>query len=112
VITATFVGYQIAGLAGAVVGTISVFTPSFIILAATIPCFDRLQHSTLFRRAVRGALQSFVGLLLSTAIRFGIAATWSLPALLLALFAFLALRSKTNMAWIVLVGGIISAVAF
>ncbi len=110
VITATFVGYQVAGFVGALVGTISIFTPSFIILVATVPYFDRLQQSAVFRRAVRGALLSFVGLLLSTTIRFGMVATWSLPSVLLAALAFLALRFKINTAWIVLIGGIISAV--
>jgi len=111
VITATFVGYQVAGFTGAVVGTVSVFTPSFIVLVATVPYFDRLQQSALFRRAVRGALLSFVGLLLSTAIRFGVAATWSVPGVILAVLALVALRFKVDVAWIVLIGGIISAAA-
>lgn len=108
VITATFVGYHVAGFAGAVVGTVSIFAPSFIVLVATMPYFDRLQESPMFRRAMRGVLLSFVGLLLSTTIRFGAAATWSVPAVILAVLAFLALRFKANVAWIVLVGGIIS----
>jgi chromate transporter len=109
VITATFVGYQVAGFSGALVGTVSIFTPSFIVLVATVPYFDRLQQSALFRRAVRGVLLSFVGLLLSTAIRFGMAATWSVPGVILAVLAFVALRFKIDVAWIVLIGGIISA---
>ena len=111
VITATFVGYEVGGPLGALVGTISIFTPSFIVLVATIPYFDRLQQSPIFRRAVRGVLLSFVGLLLSTAIRFGMAATWSLPSVILAVLAFLALRFKIDVAWIVLIGGIVSATA-
>jgi chromate transporter len=109
VITATFVGYRVAGLIGAVVATISIFTPSFIVLVATVPHFDRLHQSAVFRRAVRGALLSFVGLLLSTAVRFGMAATWSVPAVILAVLAFVALRFKIDTVWIVVIGGIISA---
>jgi len=111
VITATFVGYQVAGPIGALIGTVSIFTPSFIVLVGTIPYFDRLQRSPIFRRAVRGALLSFVGLLLSTAIHFGTAATWTPPSIILATLAFLALRFKIDVAWIVLIGGIISAAA-
>jgi chromate transporter len=109
VITATFVGYQVAGFVGALVGTVSIFTPSFIVLVATVPHFDRLQRSAVFRRAVRGALLSFVGLLLSTTVRFGMVATWSVPGVILAVLAFVALRFKIDTAWIVLIGGIISA---
>jgi chromate transporter len=42
VITATFVGYQVAGLVGAFVGTVAIFSPSFLMLLVTVPYFDRL----------------------------------------------------------------------
>ena len=108
VITATFVGYHVRALPGAVVGTISVFTPSFVLLVLTLPAFDRLQASPLFRKAVRGALLAFIGLLVSVAVRFGIAVAWTLPLALLGLAAFTALRLKVDMLWVVLVGGILS----
>ncbi len=111
VITATFVGYLVGGPIGALIGTVSIFTPSVIVLVRTVPYFDRLQRSPIFRRAVRGALLSFVGLLLSTAIHFGTAASWTAPSIILATLAFLALRFKIDVAWIVLMGGIISAAA-
>jgi len=111
VITATFVGYHVAGFAGAVVGTVCIFAPSFIILVATLPYFDRHQQSPMCRRAMRGVLLSFVGLLLSTTIRFGMAATWSVPAVVLAVLAFVALRFKVDTAFIILMGGIVSAAA-
>lgn len=65
VITATFVGYEVAGLAGGLAGTVAVFTPSFLMVLITVPYFDQLQRSLLFRRALRGILASFVGLLLA-----------------------------------------------
>jgi chromate transporter len=109
VITATFVGYQVAGFVGALVGTVSVFTPSFVVLVATVPYFDRLQQSPIFRRVERGVLASFVGLLLSTTLRFGMGAAWSLPSVTLAVVAFLALRLKIDILWVILVGAAVSA---
>jgi len=108
VITATFVGYQVAGVLGALVGTIGIFTPSFLMVLVTVPYFDRLQHSLWFRRAIRGVLASFVGLLVAVAINFGIAASWSIPAAVLALAAFAALRLKVDILWVVLVGAAVS----
>jgi chromate transporter len=108
VITATFVGYRVAGFLGALVGTIAVFSPSFILLLATVPHFDRLKASRLFQRAVRGALGSFVGLLLATTIRFGLAAPWTIPSVIIAVFAFVALRFKVDILWVVLAGALIS----
>jgi chromate transporter len=104
VITATFVGLQIAGLAGAVVGTLGVFTPSFLMVLITVPYFDRLSRWVVFRRALRGVLASFVGLLLAVAVSFGIAIAWNIPAVILAVAAFAALRFKVDILWVVLVG--------
>ncbi len=109
VITATFVGYLLKGVPGAVVGTISVFTPSLIILLIVVPFFDRLQNNLILLRALRGALISFVGLLLAVTIKFGLAAHWSPLSALLALAAFLALRLKVDILWVVLAGAILSA---
>jgi chromate transporter len=108
VITATFVGYQIAGLAGALVGTVGIFTPSFLMVLLAVPYLDRLQHSLLFRRAMRGILASFVGLLLAVAINFSQAASWTVPGAILALAALAALRLKVDILWVVLAGASIA----
>lgn len=110
VITATFVGYLLAGVPGALVGTLSVFAPSLIILTAVVPYFDRLQHSAVLQRGLRGALVSFVGLLLAVAIRFGIDIHWDLLTVLIALGAFTAFRLKVDILWVVLLGAAVSSI--
>ncbi len=109
VITATFVGYLIAGLPGALVGTVAVFSPSLIILTAVVPYFDRFRSNVLFQRGLRGALASFVGLLLAVTVRFSLAIHWTLPGALLAVAAFTALRLKVDILWVVLAGAVLSA---
>jgi chromate transporter len=108
VITATFVGYQLHGWAGALVGTLGIFATSFLVVLLAVPYFDRLYRSEWFRRAVRGVLIAFVGLLLAVAVQFGLAVTWSWPAIALGLAAFAALRFKVDILWVVLVGAILS----
>jgi chromate transporter len=108
VITATFVGYQIGGVLGALIGTIAIFAPSFLMVLITVPYLDRLRHSLLFRRALRGVLASFVGLLAAVAINFGTAISWSIPAALITAAAFIALRFKIDIIWVVLFGAAIS----
>lgn len=110
VITATFVGYLLAGFPGAVVGTISIFTPSLFLLLLVVPYFDRLQHSPLLQRALRGVLISFVGLLLAVTIRFGLAVHWIPLSMLICACAFVALWKKVNILWVVLMGAVISAI--
>lgn len=112
VITATFVGYLLASLPGALVGTISIFTPSLIMLTAAVPYFDRIQNNALFQRGMRGILVSFVGLLLSVTIRFILTVSWGVPQMLLVILAFLALRMKVDILWVVIAGGILSSLFF
>jgi chromate transporter len=110
VITATFVGYKVAGLPGAVVATVGIFTPSFVVLVAAVPYLDRLQQSALFRRALRGALVCFVGLLFAVTVRFALAAPWSIPSAIIAGLAFVALRFKVDILWVVLAAAAASTI--
>ena len=108
IITATFVAYRIAGPLGAVVGTAAVLAPSFLMVLIAVPYFDRLQHSSIFRGALRGVLASFVGLLVAVTAQFASAAQWTPASILLAVAAFVALRCRIDMLWVVLAGAAIS----
>ncbi len=112
VITATFVGYLFSGLPGAVVGTISIFTPSLFILLLVVPYFDRLQHNAIVQRVLRGVLVSFVGLLLAVTIRFALTVHWTPLSILIGACAFAALWKKVNILWVVLVGAVLSILLF
>jgi chromate transporter len=57
---------------------------------------------------LRGNLASFVGLLLAVTVQFGIAASWTAPAVFLALAAFTALWFKIDILWVMLVGAGVS----
>jgi chromate transporter len=108
VITATFAGYLLSGFAGAVVGTVFIFTPSLFLLFLITPIFDRLQHSVLFQRGIRGILVSFVGLLLSVTIHFALTVHWQPVSVLISTAAFAALYRKVNILYVVLAGAAVS----
>jgi chromate transporter len=108
VITATFAGYLLSGFAGAVVGTVFIFTPSLFLLFLVTPIFDRLQHAVLFQRGIRGILVSFVGLLLSVTIHFALTVHWQPVSVLIATAAFAALYRKVNILYVVLAGAAVS----
>jgi chromate transporter len=110
VITATFVGYLFAGIAGAVVATAAIFLPSFSVLVFTEPYFSRLKGNRYFRRAIAGVLLSFIGLILSATVRLGTNVTWELWSVVLAVAAFAALRLKVDVLWVILAGGVASVV--
>jgi len=102
VITATFVGYIVGGFIGSIISTISVFTPSFIILLSSIPIFDSLKHNTIFKNILHMILVSFVGLLVAVTIRFALLVDWSIQALIIFIVSFLLLYKKYNMLLVVL----------
>jgi len=108
VITATFVGYLVYGLSGAIVATIAIFTPSFFILVIVAPFFDRLKNSVYFLRAIDGFFASFVGLLLYVCFKFATTVPWDIARILLGLAALAALICKVDILYIVLAGAVIS----
>ena len=112
VITATFVGYLVHGFLGAIVATVAIFLPSFLILLGVAPYFDRLRASPWFARAIGGILCSFVGLLLTVTIRFALNVHWDFPHMALAGAAFAALIFKLDILWVVLAGTAVSILAF
>ncbi len=109
VITATFAGYLLQGLSGAVVATVCIFTPSFVVLLLVTPWFDQIKGNLIFRQAIRGILCSFVGLLAAVTVRFAMAVHWHMLAVLISVAAFVALRYKVDILWVVVIGGAISA---
>jgi chromate transporter len=110
VITATFVGYQAMGVAGALVGTVSIFLPSLFVVVLVEPWFRRLRSLPAFHGVTRALVLSFVGLLTSVTLHFALVAPWSIPSCVIAGLALAALLLKVDVLWVVLAGAAISAV--
>jgi chromate transporter len=112
VITATFVGYRVSGLLGATAATLAVFFPSFLVLMGTVRHYDRIKRLQTVQWMIRGVLAGFIGLLVFVLWQFGQASlsdwkTWGLAAA-----AFLALRWKVDLLWIVGAAALVSILAF
>jgi len=111
-ITATFVGYKVGGLLGALLGTIAVFFPSFVVLTTLAPYYDRIKRSRPIQVMVRGILAAFLGMLLLVAYRFGREALvdWESWAFMAA--GWLALWRKVDLLLIVGAGAALSVILF
>jgi len=112
IITATFVGYLVRGVPCALVATAAIFTPSFVVLVAVTPFFDRLKNTKYFSGATRGILASFVGLLCYMTIRFAVAVPWEMTKILFGIAVVVALARKINILYVVLIGSVLSMVVF
>jgi chromate transporter len=60
---AAYVGYKVAGIAGAVAGAVAAFVPSFVLMLAILPAFDRVRRLAWTRAAMRGVGPAVIGVL-------------------------------------------------
>ena len=111
-ITATFIGYKVAGFLGASTVTLGIFSPSFFILILLIPYYDRLKGVETVRTMERGILGSFIGMLGLVLYNFGKTSLVDIPTILMAAAAFLAIYKKIGLPYILLSGGILSILLF
>jgi chromate transporter len=108
IITSTFVGYLLSGFNSALIATISIFTPSFLLLVGIVPYFDRLKRSPYFLKATKGILATFVGLLLYAMIKFALAVPWDILRILIGVIALATLLKKVDLLYIVGITGSVS----
>jgi chromate transporter len=71
VITATFVGYLVAGFGGAVAATIGIFLPSFILVLVAAPLLARHRANPNVQGFVKGAYAAAIGTILGASILLG-----------------------------------------
>jgi len=103
--SATFVGYLVSGWEGAVVATIAVFLPSFIIVMLMGPIIPRLRRSATAQAFLKGVNAAVVALILVVSMslfRSAIVDGWTIALLGVGLIALL--RFKVDTFWLVLGG--------
>jgi chromate transporter len=110
--TATFVGYIAGGFPGAVLATIGIFIPAFVLVAAVNPLVPRLRSSPWMSAFLDGVNVAAIGLMAAVTIELGRGALidW-LTVLLAGIGAILLIRFRINSAWLVLGGAIIGLLA-
>ena len=104
--TATFAGYLVGGVFGAVLATVGIFLPAFLFVAVAAPLLPRLRRSWWLSAALDGINLAAVGLMAAVVWTLGRAALDTVGSGLLAVAALvLLLRSRINSAWLVAIGG-------
>jgi chromate transporter len=109
---ATFIGYLLAGVPGALLATAAIFLPSFVFVALSSPVIPRLRRSPWASGFLDGANAASVGLMAVVTWQLGRAAVvdW-LTAALAVLAALLLLRFRVNAVWLVLGGAVAGGLA-
>jgi len=105
--TATFIGYLLAGLPGALIATAGIFLPSFIFVAASSPLIPRLRKSAVAGAFLDGVIIASLALMTSVTWSLGRDAIIDVPTALLALASVVLLvRFRLNSLWLVLGGAL------
>lgn len=60
---AAFVGYKLAGIAGALAAAAAIFLPSFLLMLALLPWFARIKQWQWMRAALKGVVPAVIGIL-------------------------------------------------
>jgi chromate transporter len=105
--TATFVGYLVLGVPGALLATLAIFLPSFVLVAVTAPWIPRIRASRWLGAALDGVNAGAVALMAGVAVQLLREAVVDVPTGALSLVAGAALfRFRINSVWLVIVGAL------
>jgi chromate transporter len=110
--TATFIGYLLGRLPGAVVATVGIFLPSFVFVALSGPLIPRLRKSLVAGAFLDGVNVASLALMAVVTWYLGRAAILDYPTTLLAVVsAILLIRFGVNSLWLILGGALIGVLA-
>jgi chromate transporter len=113
VITATFVGYLVAGFWGAVVATIGIFLPSFLLILIVAPILMRFRTNPNVQGFIKGAYAAAIGTILGACVLLGRIAIGDWLTALVALVSLVVLfRWKVSNPLLVAAAAIIGLIAF
>jgi chromate transporter len=106
--TATFIGYLLGGIPGAILATIGIFLPSFIFIAASGFLVPRIRNSPWLGAFLDGVNVAALGLMLGVTAQLATTAVRDPLTILIVLVSlFLLLRLRINSTWLIAAGALI-----
>jgi chromate transporter len=110
--TATFIGYVLDGVPGALLATVGIFLPAFVFVAITSPFIPRLRNSPALSGILDGVNVVSLALMAGVTWQLGRYAIFDPVSVLIALVALVVLfATEINPAWLVIGGGVIGLAA-
>jgi chromate transporter len=113
VITATFVGYLVAGFWGSLVSTVGIFLPSFLLILIVAPILTRHRANPKVQGFVKGAYAAAIGTILGACVLLGKIAIGDWLTVLIAIGSLAILfRFKVSNPLLVAAAAVIGLIAF
>lgn len=112
-ITASFIGYKVAGWLGALIATIAIFLPSLLLMVILGRFHEQVKQQKLVRVVIKGFLAGFIGIIASVALQFGEKSliNWQTWAIFLASL-FVIMKLKKDVIWAIIGTIIVSLLVF
>jgi chromate transporter len=105
--TATFIGYLLDGTPGAVVATVAIFLPAFLLVAVSGPLLPRIRECKIAGAFLDGVIVASLALMAEVSWQLARASVVDpLTAVLFAGSLFFLLRFRLNSAWLILAGAL------
>ena len=90
-VSATFIGYEVVGFAGAVAATAGIFAPPAMLIVLAAHWLDRVRESRFLRRVLRGVRAAVCGMIFAAAVLIARTAGWEWEAPAIFMLALAAL---------------------
>ena len=112
-ISATFIGYKVAGFWGSIVATVAIFLPSGILMIAGSHFLDKFKNSNYIHAIFMGLRPAVIGLIFAASFTIGRSIEMNWQSVLIFLIIFLAnFRFKVNAALLIPVSGVLGLILF
>lgn len=109
--TATFIGYLVGDIPGAIVATLGIFLPSFVFVAISNPLIPKIRKSPTAGSFLDGLNAASLGLMLGVIMQLARTAFPDLLALAIGIVsAILLFRFRINTTWLILAGLLIGLI--
>jgi chromate transporter len=106
--TATFIGYLVAGIRGAVLATTAIFLPGFVLVAVSRPLLTKLRQSALASAILDGVAVGSLALMAVVAGQLGLASVIDWITLeILVVSTVLLVRFRVNSVWLIAGAGLV-----
>jgi chromate transporter len=104
---ATFIGYLLGGIPGALLATLGIFLPSFVFVAISNPLIPRIRDSTWASSLLDGVNASALGLMAAVTVQLAASSLVDVFTIVAAIVSLvLLLRYKINSTWLIAAGAL------
>jgi chromate transporter len=111
--TATFIGFILSGVKGALLATVGIFLPSFIFVAITNPIIPKIRNSPWAGSLLDGVNVASLGLMAGVAWQLGRASLIDpLTVMILVVCLILSMKLKINSTWLIALGALIGTSSY